>query len=394
MTDIVLSGQQIYSQKFFLPSVKLGKTTDDFLPEIPFSSIPGTWRKNRLTCSGSAVTGGINSYQLPARGSLVGDTLLETSLGATGGGNYAPFPAAAIITNVRISHGSNELHNYLFRGYWQFLQSIVPNEMKSRFQAAAGASGAGAAVVGYAPIGTFWSSFKHEKNDFPVPLPLNASSTYMLFEITLDTIANILASGGSGGSLVSSTLIWWEFIVDGVEAGKIATLVQGPEWNRYGYDWQTVANTTVATGASAPTPLDLSGLQGDIKELIISPVTSTNWDTNHSYFTTANIVYADLQVDGVTIYNAVQGTPNEFIADSLIFNQAKVGADATYGLPPVINFSRRRDAHSWDGSLNSSIFKKFNLNIEQSTGGNVYVSVIATMIRYYIFKDNLFLRVK
>ncbi len=393
MTDIILSGQQQYSQKFFLPSVNKGKIVEDFFPEIPPASTPGFWRKMRLGPVGSVAAGGMGTYQIPSHG-MIGDLIAEVSLGATGGGNYAPFPAAALITNVRIAHGGNELHNYPYRPFWQFLQSLSPNELKTRFQNAAGASGAGAAVIGYAPIGAFWTSFKHEKNDFPVPLPIMASSQYLQVEITLDTIANILASGGSGGSLTTMNLLYWEFIVDGSKAAAIINSVQGKDWNRYGYDWQVVPATTVATGTSAVTAVNLSGLQGDIKEIVYYGVTSTNNDTNHSYFACQNLVYVDLTVDGTSIYQSITGGANELIMDQLIFNQSKVGADATYGLPYCLNFSRRRDAHSWDGALNSNIYKQLLLNVEQSSGGNVYVNVIATMNRYYIFSNGLFQRVK
>lgn len=395
MTDILLSGQQIYDQKFYLPSVLKGNVIDDFKPQVPVASIPGVWRKCRVGPIGSSGANSINTYQVQARNTLIGDMFLEVSLAATGGGNYCTFPCISLPTNVRISHGSNELHNYLYRPTMNKLFGDLPNELKTRYQQIGGGSGSGSAVIGYAPLPTFWTSFRHSANDFPTPLPLGASSTNLQIEVTLDSIANILASGGSGGSLTSATLVYWEFIPDGKEANNVFENVKTPKaWQRFGYDYQTVSATTVATGTSSPTTIDLSGLQGSIKELDYYGVTSTNNDTNHSYFTQQALVYADLQVDSISIYSSVQGTSNELILDQLIFNSAKVGSDSTYGECYQLNFGRRHDSHAWDGSLNSSIFKKLSLLVEQSSGGNVYANVVATMTRYYVFENGLFSRIK
>ncbi len=393
MTDIVLSGQQIYDQKFYLPSVEKGNVIDDFLPQVPFASVPGVWRKNRQGPIGTSAAGSVMTYQIPARNTLIGDMFLEVSLGSCTG-NYCTFPGISLPTNVRISHGSNELHNYLYRPVMNKVFGDLPNELKSRYQTIAGGASGTAAQICYAPIPTFWTSFKHGENDFSTPFPLGAASTYLQLDVTLDTIANILASGGSGGSLVATNIVYWEFIPDPKEANKVFEYVKSGSWERFGYDYQSVNATTIATGTSSPTTVDLSGMQGSIKEIDYYCVTSTNNDTNHSYYTQQAMVYADLQIDSISIYNSVQGSVNELILDQLIFNSAKVGADATYGEIYQINFGRRHDSHSWDGSLNSSIFKKLSLLVEQGSGGNAYCNVVATMTRYYKWADGLFFRVK
>lgn len=396
MAEIELAGQLQYSSRFYQPAAKIGNVADDFFAESPKASLPGVVIKRRVGVVGSAAVNTINQFQIPAR-NLVGDVWLEISLGATGSGNYCDIPCAALITNVKVSHSSNVLHNYNYRPIYSALQSLQYSEVKDLYATIGGGTGSGAAVVGYAPIPCGWTSFRHDRNDFPPPLPLGASDAYLSFEITLDTIANILASGATGGSLVNATLIYYEIIPTPDEMARIKKLVQSGQWNMLCYDFQTNgANSTVATGTSSPTAIDITGMQGDIVSLFLPAVTSTNWDTNHNYFRMSNsIVYIDLWIDSTPIYQSVQGTNNELLLDVLSYNGQKVGRNSTYSECQMICFARRPDSDSvWCASLNTQIFKKFTLNVEQSSGGNLYINPTIFRNVYFTFSQGLFLCVR
>jgi hypothetical protein len=393
MTDVVVAAQSEYAQKFYMPAVKNGQLMHDFLPEVQQASELGFWRKVYLNPNGTASAGAVNTFQIPSRGTLISDMYLEISLGATSGGNYSTLMAWNIVQNILISHGGNTLAQYDYMPFIEYLCTVWNNEIKSQFQTIAGGAASGSATVVYAPVGAYWTNWKHvgHEGEFQTPLPLLASSTPIQVDVQLRSIANILAAGGSGGSLSSMRLIYYEFVIPSGKQQEIISIVKNsPEYRFFGYDWQTISQSTIATGTL--TTIDLSAFQGDLKEIIYPLKLASDIDTAHNYFINKVYTNASLKVDGTEIYLFNQ--TNEMKIDQLIFNQAGVGTDSTNGLAPVVNFSKRRDSFVWDGSLNSNAYKKFTIDLTHALGANAYVFPLATFYRYLIFRNGLFERVK
>lgn len=389
MADIVLRAQQQFAQKFYRPAKDFN---DDFAPEVASTSQPGARRFRQVSPIGSSVAGDVNTFRISSAGGLISDMWLEISLGATGGGTYASFPAINFISRVRVAHGGNELHNYNYQQVYESVNTLWPNEIKSQFQAAAGGATPSAATVCEAPIFTFWTGWKHEKNEFRPPLPLCVSKDDLTIEITTRSIAAILAAGGSGGSLVSLTLKYFEYNVDTAELAKLKQMMLSDAWNYFGYDWGDVAATGSTVATATATTLDLSGLSGDIKELVLQTKLVSDVDTAHNYYINKDLTAMSLKVDGVELDKF--DSSNERKIRRLTSDQAKVGADATLGVSEVVPFGRRRDAHNYDGSLPSQAYNKLELTVTHALGANAYVYVCATFSRYYIYRNGLFERVK
>jgi hypothetical protein len=392
MTDLILSGQQQFSQKFYMPSVKKGAIEDDLLPQLPTAKPPSAIRKNKLGPVGSAPSAGGSTitFQLPANGQLIGDMYLQADLGATSTSTYTAFPALNLVTGVKISHGGNTLHEYNYPDYIQYVLATMNTGLKARVQAAAGGAAAGSAVSVYCPIGAFWTSYQHLHSDSPAPLPLNSSTVPLNIEITLNTVANLLTAAATGGSLVAVNLIYYSYVIPSEENARIQAFVKQTEYNQYGIDIQSVNRQTVAT--ATPTDYDLSGLQGSIKQLVLVNRLTTDLTANNNYLNKGLTAYS-LSIDGTQIM-FVSGGANEMIMDSLVFNQFKTGADVTMGTADIINFGRERENSAWAGDLNSQIYKKLNLNVTHAAGAGTQFNVAGIMQRYYVFRNGLFERVK
>lgn len=390
MTDIVLKSQLQSDQLFYLPSVKAGNILDDFLPEtVHMSSQPGAWRKVTLTPAGSATANQANIFYIPAHGALLSDMYGVITLGAPSGGTYASFPAALMPTNIKIDYSGEELHNYMYRQAFQHALTCWPIERTARILAAAGGATPGA-VTGAFPIFAFWTSWQHESNDFPKPLPICATQTNLVITINLDSVANILASGGSGGSLSSLNLVYYEFIASSDEIEMINKAVLMNDFKLFGLDFQTLPGTSISSATA--TDIDLTALQGSIKEVCYPLVLNSDISTSHDYLDTNLPTVLNLQLDGVQIYYA--NTQNEIIMDQQIFNSSKVGVAATVGTSGCINFSRRKDTHIYDGGLNSQVFKRLTLNLTHALGAAATCFISAKMYRYYVYRNGRFIRIK
>lgn len=398
MADILINSSLTYDRKFFLPSVQADNVDDPFVSTIPCAEPASMWRKNRIQpISPASSSGGCTvTFQIP-NNVILGDIILETQLGSSSGSGYAGVPCSQIFTNVKIINSGNELMNFPYRQVHEYITSTMPNELRSLWQTLeGGTSSSTSAVTGYAICPTFWGSFKHSQNDWNAnTLPLLASNSYLQIELQVDSIANILASGGSGGSITAINMIYYSWITTQEENQRIIKTVKDGQWNYFGLDYQPFPQVTVASTSSATTQVNLSGLQGSCVELSYYSCSATDIDTNHEYTKKQNsLIYVDLQVDGNSIYSSVTGGTNERQLENVIWNASKWGSQTTYGLCSQINFTRRKDAHCYNGGLNSNCFKTLNLFVEQTSGSNQYVFVTAILQRYYIFDGNSFVRVK
>lgn len=389
MTDIVLKSQLKSDDIFYLPSFKDGMVMDDFLPSVPKASQPGFWRKVKLTPTGSPAAGASNIFFVPPHGTLLSDMYLISSWGAPGGGTYSSFIGAQCIERVVIDFNGETLHDYAYRPVFQHMVTSWNIERVERFLAAAGGA-TPSAITAAAPIFSFWGSYKHEKNDFIHPLPFSTSNTSMRVEITIDAVADLLAAGGSGGSLSALNLVYYEFIASTSELARIEKVVRNENWRVLGIDYQTLNATTVATATA--TDIDLTGLQGSIKEICYPVVLASDITTAHNYLITGLSTVLSLLIDGVEIYDV--DSSNEGIIDQQIFNAAKVGNAANINTARCINFSRRKDSHNYDGALNSESFKRLTLNLTHALGANAQVFISAAMYRWYVYRGGRFIRVK
>ena len=212
----------------------------------------------------------------------------------------------------------------------------------------------------------------------------------MRVEITIDAVADLLAAGCSGGSLSALTLVDYEFIASTSELARIEKVVRNENWRVLGIDYQTLNGTTVAN--TTATDIDLTGLQGSIKEICYPVVLASDIATAHNYLITGLSTVASLLLDGIEIYDV--DSSNEGIMDQQIFNSGKIGNAATINTARCINFSRRKDSHNYDGGLNSESFKRFTLNLTHGLGSNASVFISAAMYRWYVYRGGRFIRVK
>lgn len=389
MTDIVLKSQLKSDDIFYLPSFKDGMVMDDFLPNIPHASQPGFWRKVRISPTGTATAGGENTFFVPPHGTLLSDMYAILQFAAPSAGTYSSYIANQAIERVVIDFNGETLHDYNYRPVFQHHVSLWPVERTAQILSAGGGV-TPSAVTACTPIFTFWGSWKHDKNDFVHPLPFSVSNTSMRVAITLDAVADLLAAGASGGSLSALTLVYYEFIASTSELARIEKVVRNEEWRVLGIDYQTLSPTTVATATA--TDIDLTGLQGSIKEICYPVVLATDISTAHNYLITNISTAISLLLDGIEIYDV--DSSNEGIMDSQIFNQGKVGNATAINTARCINFSRRKDSHNYDGGLNSESFKRFTLNITHTLGANASVFISAAMYRWYVYRGGRFVRVK
>lgn len=415
MTDIVLNGQLSYSQKFYLPSVNSGKLIDEFTPSLPYVALPGMWRKTRVSPIGAFSNGGLNTFQIPPRGTMISDMYLELNLGAPSNGkHYCQMPAAGAIQRIVISHGGNELHNYdyqlAFGSVWAKISREYKNMLAVVNGALPGSKGADTitstgytpavgALTCYAPVFAFWTNFTNEHPpQFSDTLPLLASSTPLNIDVYLNTVEYLIFDGSTQtiNGTPTLNLVYYEFIVDGSLQKKIIDLVNAPTYQYFGIDCQTVATTSVA--ANQLTAIDLSGLQGDITSLAFGNrvqntlVASANIATVNP-LSWQLIQYIDLQLDGISIYQAIQNNDRELLMDQCIFNQAKAACDPVLFTPYNINMTVMNDVKGWNGSLNSNIFKKFVANVQTNVATSS-IGVGASMNRWYVFNNGLFSRIK
>lgn len=383
MTDVVLRAQFDYDKKF-TEFAKNG-TVDHFMPNKPMSAIPGFWRKRKVAPVGSAAAGSINTYQIPASG-LLGDVFIEIILGATSGGNYAAYVGIQLMQQIRILHGSNELHNYEYSAVANLQHARMKDEVVNRILTAAGGSASGSARTVYAPIYGLACSWVHPDNEFPAPFPLNLSKESLTIEVTLRSIANVLASGGSGGSLTNAKLVYYEYIVPDAERLRISKDLNNIKF--YLPDWQTLSKSTVATATL--TTIDLSGIQGSIRSLGLPLVSVANQDTNHNYILNSPIDSMELKIDGTSIY--VTEYVNESIIEETIAIKRRTGSNSTNGKCQEISFCRIHDFEQYSGSLNSQAFNKLELDVTHSVGANSYFKPVAELQVLMQFKDGLFIR--
>lgn len=386
-TSTILAGQQNYSYKFYQPLIQIrGKALNDMFPTIPEAKIRGDWRLREVAFSGAAA-GTLNRCKIPASGGLIGDTWLEIVLGATSGGNYTKNMGTQIVSIVEIKHGGEELHNYYYRDAFEYMSTCWLNERKTEMQLISGGAAAGSAVTTEVPVFAFWCSWQHDRNEFPPPLPLLNAKADLDVEVTLRAIADILASGGSGGSLTSMTLRYVEFYVGDADRTNIENALGG--WNRYAYDIQKgPATATVATATS--TDIDCSSVKGDIKELLIHTKLVSDVDTNHDHYINKNLTNLELKLDGETKYKF--DSSNNRRMHNQLFNTSKVGRDSTNGCADCINFSRAKDAHTWCGAVNSSSYNKLTLSVTHALGANAYVTIVPVRNVLYQFQQGFFKR--
>lgn len=388
MADSVLQSQLKFSQGFIKsPHHKY----DDLVPQPIESKPPGAVRTIRLG-SMQAVTsaGGAPDvvFRIPATNTLITDMAFEITLGAPGGGTYVTGVGLALPKHVIIRHADRILHDYEYRDNVQHLFSVVPNERKTRFIEAAGGTTPGAEVV-YAPVFAFWTSWKHEPNELSTPFPLCVSMSPLDIVLTIDTVANILAAGGSGGSITSINLLYSTILVTPDEVEKIRQDVSSNGYSRFGLDVQSGGVATIATATA--TDYELTGMTGSIKEVCMVNRLASDVTTAHNYFINKEITAYVLTLDGQEVDRLTNGI-NETTIKALMFNQAKNGWDSTNGLLQKINYSRDSDAHSWAGDLNSRFFNKMTLNVTHALGANASFNVFCVFHRIYVFRDGLFER--
>lgn len=387
MADLILSSQIDNDNKFYTPGPD-SKILNDFQPKPVNVSPQSGWRKRKIQPIGTPATAGGDSliFQLPPTGFL-GDCFLEIGLAATGGGNWAANVGLAYPNRVRMLHSGQELVNYEYSAVSQVKFSRMRQEAVNRVYTASGGAAAGTARRVYAPLWLPGSSLGHRDDEFTTPFPMFLSGEAIQLEIDTRTVANILASGGSGGSISSVKLVYFEWIVSDLEKQRIKS--QSNEWKLFIEDYVTLNQTSVATATL--TTIDLTGFKNSLKSVALAMVSVANADTNHNYVLNSNYDSVELLADGQRLYFSEY--TNENIIEELCVNKGKTGTDSVLGKCQEIAFSKYVDMDQYSGSLHSNICKKLEISLTHTVGANAYIKPVACRNAYIVVKEGSFKRI-
>jgi hypothetical protein len=385
MADLILSSQTENDSKFLMPT-SAKDVLNPFQPKDLKIAPASGYRKRKIQPIGTPATAGGDTliFQIPPTGMLT-DCFLEIGIAVTGGGNWSANVGLNYPSRVRLLHGGQELHNYEYSAVTQVKLGRMPIEQSARVYTAAGGAAAATARRVYAPLWLPGSSFGHKEGDVPTPLPLFMSTESLQLEVDTRTVANILASGGSGGSITSVKLVYFEWIVQDEEKQR----VKGQPWKAYVEDYVTLSQTSVATATL--TTIDLSGLKNSLKSIGLPCVSVANADTNHNYVLNSNFDSSELLADGQRLYFSEYAS--ETILEELIVNKSKTGADAVLGKAQEIAFNKFFSQDIYSGSFHSNICKKLEFAFTHSVGANIYIKPVAVRNAYIVFSENSFKRI-
>lgn len=387
MADLILSSQLDYDSKFWTPS-EGSQILNDFQPKPVNISPQDGWRKRKIAPVGTVTSSGgaTATFQIPPTGFL-GDCYLEFVMAATSGGNYAANFGLALPQQIRFTHGGQDIVNHEYSAVLQVIFSRLNAEKVARFYNAAGGAASGTARTVYAPLVLPGSSWFHKENTFPCPLPMFLTTESLQLDVDLRTVANVLASGGSGGSITSVKLVYYEYIVSDLEKKRIQA--QADSWKLFVADFSTISQTSVATATT--TTIDLSGLKNSLKSIGLPMVSVANQDTNHNYVLNSNFNSCELRADGTSLYKTEY--VNEGIMDEMISGKGKMGSDSVLGKAQEITFAKYLHMDQYSGSLHSNVFKKLEIDITHTVGANAYIKPVAERNAYIVVKDGAFRRI-
>ena len=385
MGDIIIQSQQDFDAKYLTPT-NAKEIVDFFSPKDLKIAAPSGFKKRKIQPIGSpSSSGGDTLVFQVANSGMLSDAFLEIGIAATSGGNYAANVGLGYPSRVRLLHSGQELCNYEYSAVTQVKLGRMPVEQSARIYTAAGGAAAATAKRVYCPLWLPGGSIGHSRGDQTTPLPLFMSSEALQLEIDVRTVANLLASGGSGSSITSVKLVYYELNVSDEEKQRI----KSQPWKMYYEDMVTLSQTSIAT--STLTTLDISGFKNSIKSLAFPCVTVANQDTNHTYVLNTNYDSAELLADGIRLWYSEYA--NETIFEELLLNRSKTGSDAVLGKCQEISFNKIFSQDVYSGALNTSPIKKLEFAVTQSQGANIYVKPTAVRNCFIVYQDNGFKRI-
>lgn len=387
MADLILSSQVDNDQKFWTPSSD-SKVLNDFQPKPVNISPQSGFRKRKISPLGSPSSSGGDTaiFSIPPTGFL-GDAYLEFVMAATSSGNYAANFGLSLPNRVRLLHGGQEIVNYEYSSVTQLCFSRIKGEEVARYYTGAGGAASGTARTVYAPLALPGGSWFHRKNEFTTPLPLFLTSEALSLEVDLRTVATVIASGASGGSITSVKLVYYEWIVSDLEKQRIKA--QADSWKYFISDFTTLSQTSIATATL--TTVDLTGFKNSIKSIGLPMVSVANQDTNHNFVLNSNFNSCELRCDGVRLYFTEY--VNEGILDEMTVAKGKTGTDSVLGKAQEIPFAKYLDMDQYSGALHSNVFKKLEIDITHTVGANAYLKPVAERNAQLIVQNGAFRRI-
>lgn len=338
--------------------------------------------KRQISAEGTPTLGETVDFKFPTSG-YVHHIAIKVNYGTTVTADVSAYIGMSAIEEVEFRSDNETLMKYKYHPVILYYLSKLENEEAlDKILLASGGSApdtTAAAVDTIVPIPLFFDSTMIKG---VAPLNLSKFKKQPHLSVTFKAAANVILSGGSGADIVNAQMVLYM----SETASVLKNLHNKDDYFYKSIDFYTNTGNTVATATD--TDLDISGLKGQIKRVMLSlRLSSDVASTANVFFALKQFDYIKTNFDGHEDW--VFRTTQESEFDYIMYNHGK-GFSSTLGYPVFIPYSFHPEANyalNNVGGIHSSKVNKHILTLNHSLGANGSVDVLG--IRSAIFKyDN------
>ena len=388
-----MSSQSVNFDSFMHVQKRFAQTAkgllDPLAPKKHFSLVaPAYPIKRELSAQDTVAFASEFRFKFPATGYLHGVGLKSALAAITGGGDYAAYPGLVIVSKVELRSDNETLHQYDYLPVIKYWLTKMKNEEaidKILLMSGGVASATPGTVI--TPIPTFFDTLMIKN---AAPLNLARFNKPPELVITTRTLANSATGVTTGGAISTMKLICYMS-----ETSSALKLLHKNDLGNFhkSIDFYTNIKNNATSGTTKE--IDISGMKGNVKKVLLSQVSVTNYDTNKVYFTHTEIDSIKTRFDGHEEW--VFRHKEEAELDYMYLNYGN-GFHSTLGYPYIIPYGFLYTLEDYAkhhiGGVHSAKVHKNELVLEQSVGANQYIDVCGLVNVFYKYVDGNMVKLK
>lgn len=320
-------------------------------------------------------------------GTYMGSPWLQFDVNDPSIGNYNKDGALGFISHVRMLHGKNVLLDYDYDAPMNLILRTMDNDRAAQYfnAATSGQSPVAAGGVFCVPLPTFYSNLINmSPATVPMaePLPLDVPGE-IKFEITLRPAADVVASGGTAGTLNSVEFVYPLYV-------DAAPKASGPDYFYKSIAWIQDTGSVAMTTATSTTN-NMVNFGANVRRLLIAPRTQTNLNTNNSYFDVEDLTALQIRINTKEYINWSDPDDTVFRMLNLLLSDVPNYGDVVDAGAASINHGATidfcidpADAFSYSSSLNTiDTTKPIQVVATQASGATCDLFVVAEIDSIY-----------